>query len=289
MMLFRKLIVVSVTLIFSILFASTVSAQSDIKVVLDNKQVQFSDVHPVIQNGRTLIPVRKVFSEAGAKVAWQENTQTVHIQLSENTVTMPIGDRNIQKRYNDTVENYLTDVPSQIINNRTYIPLRATGELLGYKVDWDQDNRVAFLDSNFNEDTQNDFGSSVHAFELKVLELVNEERSKRGILPLELDPALSNVAREKSRDMLTNGYFSHTSPTYGSPFDMMKAFDISYLAAGENIAAGQSTPIHVMTGWMNSEGHRKNILEEDFTHIGIGFVEGNQGYYYYWTQMFLGK
>ena len=81
------------------------------------------------------------------------------------------------------------------------------------------------------------------------------------------------------------GYFSHTSPTYGSPFDMMKNFGISYRSAGENIAKGYATPEAVVKGWMNSPGHRANILNKSFTHIGVGYVENGS----YWTQMFILK
>ena len=95
---------------------------------------------------------------------------------------------------------------------------------------------------------------------------------------------LSRVARYKSQDMKDKGYFSHTSPTYGSPFDMMKKFGITYRTAGENIAKGQRTPQAVVNAWMNSSGHRANILNSSFTQIGVGYVaDGN-----YWTQMFTG-
>ncbi|OAH55188.1 hypothetical protein AWH48_20200 [Domibacillus aminovorans] len=124
---------------------------------------------------------------------------------------------------------------------------------------------------------------SVSAFEQQVFELVNQERAKQGVSPLQLDTKLSDVARTKSQDMKNKGYFSHQSPTYGSPFDMMKQFGITYKAAGENIAKGQQTPEEVMDAWMNSDGHRKNILSADFTHIGVGYVDGH------WTQMFIGK
>lgn len=127
-------------------------------------------------------------------------------------------------------------------------------------------------------------GYSVSAFEQKVVELTNAERAKHGLSPLQLDTELSKVAREKSKDMKQNNYFSHTSPTYGSPFDMMRQFGISYRTAGENIAMGQRSPEEVVTAWMNSQGHRANILNGNFTHIGVGHVEGN-----YWTQMFIGK
>ncbi|RST59915.1 sporulation protein [Siminovitchia terrae] len=127
--------------------------------------------------------------------------------------------------------------------------------------------------------------SQLSEYEQKVVELTNAERAKNGLAPLKVDAELSKVAREKSRDMSANNYFDHNSPTYGSPFDMMKKFGISYRAAGENIAQGQRTPEEVVNSWMNSSGHRENIMSKDFTHIGVGYVaEGN-----YWTQQFIGK
>ncbi|WP_108671483.1 CAP domain-containing protein [Peribacillus acanthi] len=126
---------------------------------------------------------------------------------------------------------------------------------------------------------------AVSAYEQKVVELTNAERAKAGLAALKLDTALSNVARKKSEDMKNKGYFSHTSPTYGSPFDMMKQFGISYTSAGENIAQGQQSPEAVVQAWMNSEGHRANIMNSSFTHIGVGHVAGGN----YWTQMFIGK
>ncbi|OXS62190.1 putative YkwD family protein [Bacillus sp. V-88] len=122
-------------------------------------------------------------------------------------------------------------------------------------------------------------------FEQKVVELTNQERAKQGLPALKVDAELSKVAREKSRDMQANNYFSHTSPTYGSPFDMMKQFGIEYSSAGENIAMGQQTPEEVVQAWMNSEGHRKNIMSSNYTHIGVGYVENGN----YWTQQFIGK
>lgn len=125
----------------------------------------------------------------------------------------------------------------------------------------------------------------ISAFEQEVLTLTNVEREKNGLAPLQLDVKLSEVAREKSNDMAKNGYFDHQSPTYGSPFDMMKQFGITYRTAGENIAMGQRTPAEVVDAWMNSEGHRANILNKDYTHIGIGYIENGN----YWTQQFIGK
>ncbi len=113
---------------------------------------------------------------------------------------------------------------------------------------------------------------------------MNKERAKQGLAPLTENKKLSDVARLKSQDMRDKKYFSHTSPTYGSPFDMIKSFGISYRTAGENIAMGYSTPEKVMEGWMNSKGHRENILNASFTQIGVGYVSDG----HYWTQQFIG-
>ncbi|NBI29265.1 CAP domain-containing protein [Chengkuizengella marina] len=127
--------------------------------------------------------------------------------------------------------------------------------------------------------------SKLSAYEQEVVDLTNAERAKEGLPALKVDEKLSEVARIKSADMQSNRYFDHNSPTYGSPFDMMKSFGVSYRSAGENIAYGQKTPQEVVTAWMNSKGHRDNIMNSSYTHIGVGYVEqGN-----YWTQMFIGK
>jgi uncharacterized protein YkwD len=85
--------------------------------------------------------------------------------------------------------------------------------------------------------------------------------------------------------MRDHKYFSHTSPTYGTPFQMIKSFGITYRSAGENIARGQTTPQKVVDAWMNSSGHRANILNSSYTHIGVGYASSG----HYWTQMFIGK
>ncbi|MFJ7935778.1 CAP domain-containing protein [Sporosarcina sp. NPDC096371] len=127
--------------------------------------------------------------------------------------------------------------------------------------------------------------ASISEIEKAVLDLTNAERQKAGLKPLQSDKNLMTSARQKSTDMATNNYFSHTSPTYGSPFDQMKANGITYKAAAENIAMGQRTAEEVVKGWMESPGHRENILTPGYTHIGIGFdKDGN-----YWTQQFIQK
>lgn len=126
------------------------------------------------------------------------------------------------------------------------------------------------------------------SIESQVIQLTNQERAKNGLKPLAANWELSRVARYKSADMRDKNYFSHTSPTYGSPFTMMRNFGINYRSAGENIAAGQRTPSEVVQSWMNSPGHRKNILSPTYTHIGVGHATGGN-YGHYWTQMFIAK
>jgi len=127
--------------------------------------------------------------------------------------------------------------------------------------------------------------ATVASYEAEVVRLVNEIRTKNGLKPLTYDWQLARVARYKSQDMKENRYFSHTSPIYGSPFQMIKSFGITYRSAGENIAKGQATPQAVVNAWMGSAGHRANILNASFTHIGVGYVRSGN----YWTQMFIGR
>jgi uncharacterized YkwD family protein len=150
------------------------------------------------------------------------------------------------------------------------------------KVKSKQNSPVASKSSPSSTDSSN-----ILAIEREVVRLVNIERAKKGLQPLKISEKLSKVARTKSQDMKDNHYFSHESPTYGSPFDMLKHFGVSYQTAGENIAAGQPTAAAVVDGWMNSQGHRENILHPSYTHIGVGYVSGGD-YGTYWTQLFTG-
>ena len=126
--------------------------------------------------------------------------------------------------------------------------------------------------------------AQVAAFEQEVIRLVNEIRARNGLKALTANWELCRVARFKSQDMVDNRYFSHTSPTYGSPFQMIRDFGISFRTAGENIAYGQRSPQAVVDAWMGSAGHRANILNASYTQIGVGYVASGN----YWTQMFIG-
>ncbi|MCR2043873.1 CAP domain-containing protein [Anaerosalibacter massiliensis] len=148
------------------------------------------------------------------------------------------------------------------------------------KVSTEENNTTKPVEKETNENIQ----TSANAEELEVVKLVNIERKKAGLSPLTHSDELSKVARVKSQDMADKNYFDHNSPTYKDPFTMMKNFGIKYRQAGENIAKGYSSADSVVKGWMNSPGHRANILNPNFNKIGVGYV--NKGGTTYWTQMF---
>jgi uncharacterized YkwD family protein len=129
--------------------------------------------------------------------------------------------------------------------------------------------------------------STLTTQEQQMLNLINQARSQNNVAPLQADMQVTSVARIKAQDMIDNNYFSHNSPKYGSPFDMMKAFGVSYVEAGENIAGNQSVQ-NAENALMNSPGHRKNILNPAYTHIGIGIKSGGP-YGNMFSQMFVSK
>lgn len=128
---------------------------------------------------------------------------------------------------------------------------------------------------------------SIGAEEQQMLDLINAERAKAGAAPLKADTKLMEVAKLKADDMVKNNYFSHTSPTYGSPFDMMKKFGITYNSAAENIA-GNSSVTAAHNALMQSEGHRTNILNPSYNYIGIGICP-SPVYGKVFVQMFVGR
>lgn len=162
-----------------------------------------------------------------------------------------------------------------------------------YDDDWDTDYDGDWYDDEY-DDWYDDYDEpeadeiDIDAWREEVTALVNEERAKAGISPLVLDLKLNKTAQRHSEDMVENNFFNHTNLSGQSPFDRMAEDGISYMAAGENIAYGQRTPEEVMNSWMNSEGHRNNILNGAYNKIGIGIAVTEYGTIY-WTQNFIGN
>ena len=158
-------------------------------------------------------------------------------------------------------------------NDKVHLPDGSTGESTNTAKEGDETPSVS---------TGAETSSEAEA----VLSLVNKERSKQGLQPLKLSEKLTSIANTKAADMADKNYFNHNSPTYGSPFAMLHTFGVSYSYAGENIAAGQKTAEQVMNDWMNSSGHRENILNKNYTELGVGFVKGGS-YGTEWVQLFI--
>lgn len=129
--------------------------------------------------------------------------------------------------------------------------------------------------------------SSMNSNEKEVFELINKQRTNNGLKELKVDEELQRVARIKAQDMVDNNYFSHTSPTYGSPFQMLNSFKISYKTAAENIA-GNSSNTGAVNSWMNSSGHKSNILNSSYNYTGIGVVSSKK-YGRIFVQLFIEK
>ena len=124
-------------------------------------------------------------------------------------------------------------------------------------------------------------------FESEVIELVNVEREARNLHPLSYNQELTVAARRHSQDMGDQNYFDHTSLDGKKFYERITDAGYHYQTCGENIAAGLTTPATVVDGWMNSDGHRANILDPDYCDIGVGYATvGGSQYYHYWTQDF---
>ena len=141
--------------------------------------------------------------------------------------------------------------------------------------------------SSNNSNSNSNTNTTMTADEKEVFDLINKQRTQNGLSALKLDTETLRVARIKAQDMVDNNYFSHNSPTYGTPFQMLNSFKISYKTAGENIA-GNSSNSAAVTAWMNSSGHKANILNSSFNYTGIGVVKGSK-YGKIYVQLFLGK
>lgn len=207
-------------------------------------------------------------------------------EASAKVVTVQSGDSlwKIAKRYNVSFSEVLRlnshfDNKHLIYpNEKVYLPDGSTGT----------GTTVGSENDNIGKGNATAVETAIPSHAEQVLNLVNYERKKQGLKALSLSNELTNIATLKSKDMAQKNYFSHTSPTYGSPFEMLQHFGVTYKAAGENIAAGQKTAEEVMQSWLNSSGHRANILSSKYTELGVGYYKGGT-YGVYWTQTFVGK
>ena len=219
---------------------------------------------------------------------------------------------NINENSIDTFEAYkkLDKFMAEVINNGTNLrggpgtnysiystlPLGVKVQVIGSINDWylviTPNNTVGMIRQDLlkkseNEENNNDTSSTLPNTAETVLSLINEERKAQGITPLQIDDLLNITAQAKATDMVKNNYFSHESPTYGSPFEMMQNAGITYRTAGENIAGNPSVE-NAVKSWLASESHKQNLLSNAYNYIGIG-IEESPAYGYVIVAMFIGR
>lgn len=251
-------------------FSTTVFAD-DITVYMNGDMMSFEQP-PIIINDSTLVPFRAIFEELDMTVQWFDEDRRVTAEKENLAITFFI-DKPIIYVNEDAIE---LSTPPIIYNNLAFVPLRAVSEAAGAQVDWDGETKTVNITvekSNFDE------------WAKKVLTLTNNERNKNGLNPLAWNDSLAELAKLHCDDMIARDFFAHDNPDGETPFDRMKKYGISYWTAGENIAAGQYSPEAVVESWMNSEGHRKNIMNPDFQYLGVSVVKGGR-YGIYWAQEF---
>lgn len=270
----RKCILLTIAAVLTLpmFFSQGVFANSSINVLLADRNLSV-DQPPVIENGRVLVPMRVIFEELGATVQWNSTTKTVTATKENIAVRLTINNPNAS--INGKINRL--DVPATIKNGRTLVPLRFVSEALGATVQWNNQTKTVLINSNASAE-----GNATHQ---QFFTLLNEERKKHGVAPLQLDQDVSQVANVKAKDMRDHQYFAHTSPTYGNPSQLLQHFGITPRRVGENLAMGQTTPQAAIGALMNSPGHRANILSSQYTHVGVGHAQGNTGPY--WVQIFV--
>jgi hypothetical protein len=270
-----KILICTILLLF--IAAVPVRADDTVSVTIDGVAVAFpGGLGPVIEDERTLVPVRGVFEHLGFEVGWLVDTRTAVIYNDTYTLRITIDS------YTFTVNGvaYTLDVPARLIGERTMVPIRLPLEAVGYNIGWDVASRTVLISA-----ASAAFEPSY--FERRVLELTNEERARYSLSPLAHYDTLAALARAHSTDMAIHDNMSHTGSDGRVLRQRIDDAGISWWRIAENVAAGQRTPEAVVTAWMNSPGHRANILQADLTHLGVGLhrLEGTR-FVYYWTQKF---
>lgn len=261
-----------------------------------------------------MIPLRFVSTGLGideSNIQYNPNTKEITITYNGITAKFIVGTNKLilnGEEFSMLIENS-HPVYTEIKNGSTFIPLRSLELAFGVKIDWEASTKTAILSnkeennktnnevvqqpikeentpikieeinnsSNKTEETLTE--EQIRAMEEEVVRLVNEERAKYGLQPLEISEKLMQTAREKSKDMATNNYFSHTDP---NGYNMARELNVA-----ENIHGGSLDPKGAIYSWLNSKGHRENILNPNDKYIGVGFSQNfNSEYVNYWTQQF---
>lgn len=226
------------------------------------------------KNGLTYVPLRAICEALGCDVNWDASSGDINIEPNQDNTC-------------ENCENQSDCTDGNCNQNAGYTSLQDFMNNF-FNHNASQSNSGNTQTETPSAPVQNEQpASNIGSYELQVLNLVNEQRANYGLSALKYSTALEAVAYAHSKDMAQNNYFSHTNLSGQSPFDRMRQAGISYRSAAENIAAGQRTPQEVVNAWMNSSGHRANILNSSVTEMGVGIYSGGS-YGVYWTQLFRG-
>ena len=299
-----------------------------ISVIVNNAFVNFEGQGPAIVGDRTLVPVRGVFETLGFAVDWDEPTRQATLTRAGAVVQITID----SAAFTTNGQTHMLDVPAQIINDRTMLPLRAVLESVGYELDWIEATRTILVSTgeqqpilqfptgpsnSINQNppttpatttapqretpfrnttsainlpnrrlTDTEFnnwvaeyranGGASH-FEREVIRLTNIERAAHGLPAVQLDEGLSMAARFYAQTMANlNTALGHNLGPYGGSGGVADLFGAATGRRAFNGIAGQWTPESVVQAWMDSSGHRQNILTDGITHVGVGFHLGGQ-------------
>ena len=242
-------------------------AETTENIYFNNKKLDtvYSD------NGETKIAIRSFFEDAGYTVLWSEEHSRVTIFNSDRIIYMYTGNNVIF--LGETGFFLSSDIT--YIDDNVVMPVDAVKIALDASVEY-KGNDI-YIASTETCDTS--------GWKYKILSLTNAEREKNGLSPLVWNSSLSQAAESHCRDMISRGYFSHTTPEGLTPFDRLKRLGIKYTNAAENLAAGQPDPESVFNAWLSSEKHRKAIMNPKVTEMGAAFVRGGK-YGIYWAQEF---
>jgi hypothetical protein len=304
-----KIIVLLVVAVCIFIPGVVMASESRINVRINGNPVHFPDIQPSVINNRTYVPVRFVAEQIGADVEWIPDGMFVIVRLDNVRLVYQIDYDYLRRYENDVlIHTWHMDVTPLILDGRTMMPIRFVAEELGYDVDWIAETQTVTInyagEPDFHEDPEGLYDpepdpegllvpeqtppptsaptqdNDAAEFEREVFRLVNEVRAEEGLSHLRWNDILAGLAREHSIDMYTRNFFSHTCPDGLGPFNRMRHGGYDSSQAAENLAMGQRTPESVMNSWMNSPGHRANILNPNLTEIGIGFYNN------FWTQKF---
>lgn len=272
---------------------------------LTNNCSEAADAASCIKDGRTYVPLRSFCEIFGCDVNWDGSSNCASINQAKTDDTEAVdsaikiitSSKNCTSNKNcttaATAKSTILSTLQNLLNKNTQTNKSTSNNASKQKSQpaataTPAPEKTTSVQQPATENTPSQSDSqSIGSYEQEVLRLVNEQRAKYGLSALTYSKSLEAVAYAHSRDMAQNNYFSHTNLKGQSPFDRLASAKITYRAAAENIAAGQKTPAAVVDAWMNSEGHRKNILNSSVKQMGLGVYQGGS-YGIYWTQLFIG-